>query len=217
MPGGCELGPRPIDLHLAALKRLGAEIEQQGGSLLCHGGGRLRGAEIDLALPSVGATENAMLAACGAAGETVIRNAAREPEIVDLARFLRAMGASIRGEGAASSQWRAAERSTGVSTRSSATGLWPPPISRRRPPPGGMSGSPGWNRNSFPPSPACFGTRGPGWTAPRGSAHPLRRAADRQRRHPDLPLSRLSHRRPAGGDGRPVPRPGHHGVCGDHV
>ena len=99
MPGGCELGPRPIDLHLAALKRLGAEIEQRGGSLLCHGGGRLRGAEIDLALPSVGATENAMLAACGAAGETVIRNAAREPEIVDLARFLRAMGASIRGEG----------------------------------------------------------------------------------------------------------------------
>ena len=98
-PGGCELGPRPIDLHLAALKRLGAEIEQRGGSLLCHGGGRLRGAEIDLALPSVGATENAMLAACGAAGETVIRNAAREPEIVDLARFLRAMGASIRGEG----------------------------------------------------------------------------------------------------------------------
>ena len=99
MPGGCELGPRPIDLHLAALKRLGAEIEQRGGSLLCHGGGRLRGAEIDLALPSVGATENAMLAACGAAGETVIRNAAREPEIVDLARFLRAMGASIQGEG----------------------------------------------------------------------------------------------------------------------
>ena len=99
MPGGCELGPRPIDLHLAALKKLGAEIAQQGGRLLCQGGRRLRGAEIELSLPSVGATENAMLAACGAAGETVIRNAAREPEIVDLARFLRAMGAGIRGEG----------------------------------------------------------------------------------------------------------------------
>ena len=99
MPGGCELGPRPIDLHLAALKRLGAEIEQRGGSLLCHGGGRLRGAEIDLALPSVGATENAMLAACGAAGETVIRNAAREPEVVDLQNFLNACGARVSGAG----------------------------------------------------------------------------------------------------------------------
>lgn len=99
MPGGCELGPRPIDLHLAALRRLGATVEQQGGSLLCTGGKQLRGGEIDLALPSVGATENAMLAACAAEGTTLIRNAAREPEIVDLARFLRSMGASIRGEG----------------------------------------------------------------------------------------------------------------------
>ncbi len=99
MPGGCELGPRPIDLHLAALRRMGASVEQRGGSLLCRGGQRLRGAEIELALPSVGATENAMLAACGAAGTTCIRNAAREPEIIDLARFLRAMGADVRGEG----------------------------------------------------------------------------------------------------------------------
>ena len=99
MPGGCELGPRPIDLHLAALRRMGATVEQQGGSLLCRGGGQLRGCGIDLALPSVGATENAMLAACGAKGTTYIRNAAREPEIVDLARFLRAMGVSVRGEG----------------------------------------------------------------------------------------------------------------------
>ena len=99
MPGGCELGPRPIDLHLAALRRLGAEIDQQGGRLRCTGGHSLRGAEIVLTLPSVGATENAMLCACAARGVTVIRNAAREPEIVDLARCLRAMGGKVYGAG----------------------------------------------------------------------------------------------------------------------
>lgn len=99
MPGGCELGPRPIDLHLSALRKLGAGIEQRGGRLRCTGGAALRGAEITLTLPSVGATENIMLCACAAEGVTVIRNAAREPEIVDLARFLCAMGAHIQGEG----------------------------------------------------------------------------------------------------------------------
>lgn len=97
-PGGCELGPRPIDLHLGALRCLGASIDESCGALKCRGQ-RLRGAEIVLSLPSVGATENAMLAACGAAGTTVIGNAAREPEIVDLQRFLRAMGAEVRGAG----------------------------------------------------------------------------------------------------------------------
>lgn len=97
-PGGCELGPRPIDLHLAALRTLGADISDSGGTLRCRAA-RLRGGDIVLATPSVGATENALLAACGAEGSTVISNAAREPEIVDLARFLCAMGAEVRGAG----------------------------------------------------------------------------------------------------------------------
>lgn len=97
-PGGCELGPRPIDLHIAALRALGAQIDEHGGRL-CAYASALQGAEIVLAIPSVGATENAMLAACGAEGVTVIHNAAREPEIVDLQNFLVAMGASVQGAG----------------------------------------------------------------------------------------------------------------------
>ena len=97
-PGGCELGPRPIDMHLAALRALGAEIEERGGTLRCKAK-VLTAAELVLPLPSVGATENALLAACGAEGTTVIYNAAREPEIAELQAFLNAMGADVRGAG----------------------------------------------------------------------------------------------------------------------
>ncbi len=97
-PGGCELGPRPIDLHLAGLRDLGAEIQDSGGVLRCKAS-CLRGRELILSLPSVGATENLMLAACGAEGVTTISNAAREPEIVDLQEFLNACGAGVSGAG----------------------------------------------------------------------------------------------------------------------
>ena len=96
-PGGCELGPRPIDLHLAAIRALGGRVEEKGGGLSCSG--QLHGADIVLSLPSVGATENAMLAAVCAQGITTITNAAREPEIVDLQGFLQTLGAKVRGAG----------------------------------------------------------------------------------------------------------------------
>ena len=100
-PGGCELGPRPIDLHLRALGELGTEISVAGGAIRARAK-KLRGAELTLDIPSVGATENAILAATAAEGVTVIRNAAREPEIVDLQRFLRSLGVRIRGGGSSS-------------------------------------------------------------------------------------------------------------------
>ena len=98
-PGGCELGPRPIDLHLNALREMGAEICEEHGELDCTVCEQLHGANISLPIPSVGATENIMIAAATAKGITVISNAAREPEIVDLADFLNSCGARISGAG----------------------------------------------------------------------------------------------------------------------
>ena len=98
LPGGCQLGKRPIDLHLAALRKMGAEIEEDRGEIFCRAEA-LKGAEIVLPFPSVGTTENIMLAACAARGETVIHGAAREPEIAALQDYLKAMGADVRGAG----------------------------------------------------------------------------------------------------------------------
>ncbi len=97
-PGGCELGPRPIDLHVKSLKRLGVTFEEDGDNIRCKAR-QMYGRKIMLDFPSVGATENAMLAACSAKGNTIICNAAREPEIVDLQGFLRSMGAKVWGAG----------------------------------------------------------------------------------------------------------------------
>ncbi len=97
-PGGCDIGLRPIDLHLSGLKRLGVKIVEKDGYIDCEAE-RLTGAEILLDFPSVGATENIILAAVKAEGITVIRNAAKEPEIVDLQNFLNAMGGKVRGAG----------------------------------------------------------------------------------------------------------------------
>lgn len=103
IPGGCELGPRPIDMHLAALRRMGADISEKGGRIRCRiPGGRAHGAKITLPFPSVGATENIILCAVCAEGETIVNNAAREPEIHDLCDFLRRRGADIKGDGESS-------------------------------------------------------------------------------------------------------------------
>ncbi|MGR3635273.1 MAG: UDP-N-acetylglucosamine 1-carboxyvinyltransferase [Shimia sp.] len=99
LPGGCAIGARPMDLHIYGLEKLGAEIELKDGYLHAKAPGGLKGAEMELAFASVGATENILMAATLAKGTTVIRNAAREPEIVDLADCLRAMGAQIEGDG----------------------------------------------------------------------------------------------------------------------
>ncbi len=99
LPGGCAIGARPVDLHLRALEAMGADLDLRDGYVHAKApAGGLRGAVFEFPVVSVGATENALLAATLARGTTVLKNAAREPEIVDLARCLRAMGAQIEGE-----------------------------------------------------------------------------------------------------------------------
>lgn len=98
-PGGCEIGLRPIDIHISSLKKLGVEIEESGGCLKCSAPKGIRGSFVSLPFPSVGATENLMLAAVCSKGTTVISNAAREPEISDLAAYLNKCGGRIYGAG----------------------------------------------------------------------------------------------------------------------
>lgn len=97
-PGGCEIGHRPVDLHLKGLAALGADIREERGYIIC-GGHNMHGGEIHLDYPSVGATENIMMAAAAVPGDTVITNSAREPEIEELQNFLNSIGGDIRGAG----------------------------------------------------------------------------------------------------------------------
>jgi len=112
-PGGCDIGLRPIDLHLQGLKCLGVEIVEENGYITCTAE-KLKGANVVLDFPSVGATENIILAAVKAEGTTVIRNAAKEPEIIDLQNFLNAMGGRVRGAGSDTVQIDGVKRLNGV-------------------------------------------------------------------------------------------------------
>ncbi|APE44551.1 UDP-N-acetylglucosamine 1-carboxyvinyltransferase [Sulfitobacter alexandrii] len=118
LPGGCAIGARPMDIHTDGLEKMGAQIELRDGYLHAKaGGGSLKGAVIDFPFASVGATENIMMAATLAKGTTVINNAAREPEIVDLASCLRAMGAQIEGDGTSRIEIQGVDRLHGATHR----------------------------------------------------------------------------------------------------
>ena len=112
LPGGCAIGARPVDLHLKGLERMGAEFELTEGYILGRSD-RLKGAQITFDFPTVGGTENLLMAASLAEGETVLENAAREPEVEDLANFLNAMGAKITGQGTSVIRVEGVENLTG--------------------------------------------------------------------------------------------------------
>jgi UDP-N-acetylglucosamine 1-carboxyvinyltransferase len=114
LPGGCAIGARPVDLHLRGLEALGASLDLRDGYVHATAPGGLKGAVVDFPFVSVGATENVLMAATLARGTTVIRNAAREPEIVDLAECLRRMGAQIAGEGTDTIEVRGVDRLHGA-------------------------------------------------------------------------------------------------------
>ena len=115
--GGCDFGTRPIDQHLAGFARLGAVIKEEEGSLYIHAQGGLKGASVTLAMPSVGATANLLLAAATAQGETVIHNAAAEPHVAALAEFLTSAGASVHGIGTSTVRVVGVPRLHGVNHR----------------------------------------------------------------------------------------------------
>ena len=117
LPGGCAIGARPMDLHISGLEAMGAAIELKDGYLHAEAKGGLKGAVIEQRFASVGATENIVMAATLARGTTVLKNAAREPEIVDLVRCLRAMGAEIAGEGTATIEIQGVDRLGGATHR----------------------------------------------------------------------------------------------------
>ncbi len=114
LPGGCAIGARPVDLHLRALEAMGAELELKDGYVHASAPGGLKGGTFEFPIVSVGATENALMAATLAKGTTVLKNAAREPEIVDLAHCLQKMGAQIEGEGTSTITIQGVDRLSGA-------------------------------------------------------------------------------------------------------
>tara|TARA_R110002124_G_scaffold149801_3_gene315997 strand:- start:1515 stop:2780 length:1266 start_codon:yes stop_codon:yes gene_type:complete len=114
LPGGCAIGARPVDLHLKALEAMGAELDLRDGYVHAKAPGGLKGGTFEFPFVSVGATENALMAATLAKGTTVLKNAAREPEIVDLAECLRKMGAQIEGEGSSTITIQGVDRLNGA-------------------------------------------------------------------------------------------------------
>ena len=116
-PGGCAIGKRAIDFHLDAFRRLGAKVEESGGRITCTAENGLIGADIKLTFPSVGATENILLAATAAKGTTVIHGAAREPEVIDLIHFLNSSGMQISGEGTSRITIHGTDRLRGITHR----------------------------------------------------------------------------------------------------
>lgn len=129
-PGGCVIGRRPIDIHLSALRKMGVEIEEQEQFLPQRQNG-CKGAEIRLPFPSVGATENVVLAAVTAEGTTVLENAAKEPEIEALCEFLAAAGADIEGIGKDCLRIKGVEKLHEAKYKVPATGSWQEHILRR--------------------------------------------------------------------------------------
>ena len=206
-PGGCELGPRPIYLHLSALRALGAEIDDTGGTLHCKAA-KLTGREIVLGFPSVGATENLMLAACGAEGVTVLSNAAREPEIEDLQGFLNTCGAEITGAGTSTVVIRGGRPLHGgtytiLSDRIAAATYLCGAASAGGAPLRCDGGAPGG------------GVRRD--RCQRRDRVPPYRTIDGAPAHPHGPLSRLSHRRAGHFDGGAAAVPGGGGIRGKPV
>jgi UDP-N-acetylglucosamine 1-carboxyvinyltransferase len=117
LPGGCAIGARPVDLHLKALEAMGAVFDLEEGYIRGSCAGRLRGAHIQFDFPTVGGTENLLMAAALAEGQTTLVNAAREPEVADLANFLNACGAKISGQGTSIIRVQGVERLTGCAYR----------------------------------------------------------------------------------------------------
>ncbi|TMO78709.1 UDP-N-acetylglucosamine 1-carboxyvinyltransferase [Pseudoalteromonas aurantia] len=117
LPGGCAIGARPVDIHIKGLERMGAEINVENGYINATSSGRLKGAEIYMEMVSVGATENLLMAATLAEGTTVLDNAAQEPEIVNLAECLTAMGAKIKGAGTSRIEIQGVEQLAGCEHR----------------------------------------------------------------------------------------------------